>query len=249
MNLLLLFQDDRIDEYTYQINDHRSEHLIKILKVEPGTLIQVGLVNGCAGNGEIIELKGNTVILRFNPKTSDVLKLPFDVSIICALPRPQTLKKVLILAGTYSVKKLIFISSNRVEKSYFQSPLLKEENYLPYLYEGLSQGKFTRLPEVKFFKYFKKFWQDDYQYEFNNPQNLIIKLIAHPETKETILTTCSQMNTEYTIVIGPEGGWIPFEIELITSLGINPVSLGTPVLRVENAINAALAQLELTSHR
>jgi RsmE family RNA methyltransferase len=45
--------------------------------------------------------------------------------------------------------------------------------------------------------------------------------------------------------IGPEGGWVLFEIELMEGLGFKRFSLGRWTLRVEHAVTAVLSQLEL----
>jgi RsmE family RNA methyltransferase len=46
-----------------------------------------------------------------------------------------------------------------------------------------------------------------------------------------------------TLAIGPEGGWIPYEIEELTEAGLQPVQLGDRILRVETAVSALLARL------
>ena len=84
-----------------------------------------------------------------------------EIDLVCALPRPQTLKKVLITSAMMGVRSLHLIRANRVEKSYFQSPLIQAENRLPYLVEGLAQGKLTRLPQVEVHDRFRAFFEDD----------------------------------------------------------------------------------------
>ena len=37
-----------------------------------------------------------------------------------------------------------------------------------------------------------------------------------------------------TLAIGPEGGWIPYEVDLLQASGLNPVQLGARILRVGN---------------
>ena len=45
------------------------------------------------------------------------------------------------------------------------------------------------------------------------------------------------------LVIGPEGGFIPFEVQLLQAAGCRAVSLGPRILRVENALAGLLARV------
>ena len=47
------------------------------------------------------------------------------------------------------------------------------------------------------------------------------------------------------VAIGPEGGWIPFELDLLEARGFVPFSLGSRILRVDVAVPYILAQLQL----
>ena len=47
------------------------------------------------------------------------------------------------------------------------------------------------------------------------------------------------------MAIGPEGGWIQREVDTFAARGFTPVSLGTPILRVEAAVAALLGQIAL----
>ena len=44
------------------------------------------------------------------------------------------------------------------------------------------------------------------------------------------------------LLLGPEGGFIPFERELIMKAGARPVSLGPRTLRVETALHCAVGR-------
>ena len=45
------------------------------------------------------------------------------------------------------------------------------------------------------------------------------------------------------IAIGPEGGWIPYEVDLLAKAGLQPVQLGERILRVETAVTALLSRI------
>ena len=46
-----------------------------------------------------------------------------------------------------------------------------------------------------------------------------------------------------TLAVGPEGGFIPSEVELRAAAGMKPVLLVSRILRVEAAVPALLARL------
>ena len=44
-------------------------------------------------------------------------------------------------------------------------------------------------------------------------------------------------------MIGPEGGFIPYEVDKLETAGCQTVSLGPRILRVENAITSLIGRL------
>ena len=247
MNIIILTQNDRVGETTYSIGDNRANHIIKILKSKAGDILEIGLLNNSIGKAEIIEIKNESVELKIielketkNPKS--------QIDIILALPRPQTLKKVLNTIATMGVSNLYLIRSEKVEKSYFHSQLLEEENYTKYLLEGLSQGKRVRLPQVTIHKKFKRFFEN----HFSRSDKNITKLLAHPneelfiDNSAGMLTANMLSNNNIVILaIGPEGGWNDFEINFMVAKGFKKFKLSRNILRVETAVTAGLAQIEL----
>lgn len=243
MNIIILTEKDRRDDDRYVVNDHRAEHIKTILKLQKADSLEIGILNGPRGTGIIEHLDDNGVLIRTENMHEHTHAGP-EIDIICALPRPQTLKKVLITCGMMHVKGLFLIRANRVEKSYYHSPLLNPENYEAFLIEGLSQGKLTRMPQVQIFERFKPFFED----EFPGIENLTgepgLKLLPDSETKSNLNNVLTANTPHVILAIGPEGGWVPFEVEFMQNLGFKTFSLGPWVLRVEHALTAALAQIE-----
>lgn len=50
-----------------------------------------------------------------------------------------------------------------------------------------------------------------------------------------------ELAKELALFVGPEGGWAPAELEMLSEQGCEPVSLGPRILRTETAAVAALA--------
>ena len=44
------------------------------------------------------------------------------------------------------------------------------------------------------------------------------------------------------VMIGPEGGFVPFELKLVQAVIAEPVNLGERLLSVDTALTSALAQ-------
>jgi RsmE family RNA methyltransferase len=65
-------------------------------------------------------------------------------------------------------------------------------------------------------------------------------LVAHPDSAQPCP---GNLAGPFTLAIGPEGGFIPFEIDLLSRQGFRPVHLGPRPLRVETAVPALLGRL------
>jgi 16S rRNA (uracil1498-N3)-methyltransferase len=244
MNIIILTEKDQTEKNIYQFSDGRFGHIKNILKSEVDDFVEVGLLNGPTGTAKIIDINETEVLLEIC-KLSTKQETKPKVDIICALPRPQTLKKVLNTSATMGIDNLYLIRSEKVEKSYFHSPLLKEENYTKYLIEGLSQGKRTDLTNITIHKKFKVFFE---QY-FEEIRENSICLLAHPDTNNYLNKTPLEKQNNVLLAIGPEGGWNEYETNFMEEKGFIKFKLSESILRVENAITAALSQVELLTNR
>jgi len=240
MNIIILTEKDITKKNVYKINGERFLHISNILKLKKDDLIEIGLLNGPIGTAKIIGISNTEISLKINSLNS-LKKTSIQVDIICALPRPQTLKKVLNTCATMGVSNLYLIRSEKVEKSFFHSPLLEENNYSKYLIEGLSQGKRTNIPKVAIYKRFREFFDS----HFNEVGKNSICLLAHPNTDDYLNRFSLKIQKKIILAIGPEGGWNDFEIEFMEERGFKKIKLSESILRVENAVTASLSQVEL----
>ncbi|MBO5721690.1 MAG: 16S rRNA (uracil(1498)-N(3))-methyltransferase, partial [Lentisphaeria bacterium] len=106
MNTILLEKSDFIAPDTVRLADYRFEHMKKVLKSAPGSFCKVGLLNGNLGRAEVTAINDSAAELSVKLDTPPP-QAP-DLILACAMQRPQTYKKVLHIAITMGVKRLVF---------------------------------------------------------------------------------------------------------------------------------------------
>jgi len=234
MNLVLLFEDDFVNKDQVRLTDRRMIHINTIHKANIGDSLSVGLINDTTGVGKITQIDETSVtmdIVLGSPPPS-----PLPLTLILALPRPNMLKRSLQTCATMGVKKLILLNSERVQKSYWQTPQLTFANIQENLVLGLEQAKDTVLPQIVFEKNFKHFIEDRLPTLCKNS----LSLVAHPNSNKACP---SELTQETTLLIGPEGGFIDKEIEQLNRAGCQNIHIGKRILRVETAVPVLLAKL------
>ena len=235
MNLILLFPEDFVSGSSrVRINGRRFKHAQEVLQAGLGDLLDVGLINGCMGKGSVTHITDCTLEMDVTLETPPPAPLP--VTVILALPRPKVVKRVIISLTSMGVKRIWLIHAFRVEKSYWQSPVLSAESLRLHGILGLEQARDTMFPEISFARFFKPFAEDTLPKILQGS----LSLIAHPKAN----TPCpSHIQTPVTLAVGPEGGFIPYELDMLMGQGMKPISLGPRILRVETALPALLSRL------
>jgi RsmE family RNA methyltransferase len=234
VNLILLFERDYITADTVRLYDRRLQHVANVLRSSLGDELNVGLLNGPVGRGTITRLTVDA--LEMAVVLDRRAPAPLPLTLILALPRPKMLRRVLFSAASMGVKKIYLMNAARVEKSFWKSPLLREERLREQLMLGLEQAEDTLMPDIFLKPLFKPFVED----ELPDISEGELSLVAHPSAEQP----CPRdVNRHITLAVGPEGGFIPYEIGKFVSCGFTPVSIGRRPLRVETAVPALLARL------
>ena len=233
------------------LTDRRAEHIVKVLRSEPGDRVRVGVIGGRRGFGTIDGMKKKypfAVELHV-----DLTEPPGEVptiDLILALPRPIMLKRILSQVTALGVGTIHLINANRVEKSFWEAGLLEPAEYRSHLLQGLEQAVDTRLPEVRLHPKFKPFIEDywpkvaeDYRYH----------LLADPTGSSRLTEVVTDSGGRLVLAVGPEGGWVDYEIEKFRERGFCCCTLGDRILKVDTAVialHAAISTLrEVTLYR
>lgn len=236
MNIILLSADDFSAPDVAVIRDpRRLKHIADVHGAKAGDQLKVGLLNGAMGVASIQTIDStHSVLAHIALSQSPPPALP--LTLLLALPRPKMLKRILQTVATLGVKKIYLINSYRVEKSYWQTPWLTPGAIREQLILGLEQGRDTILPDVILVKRFKPFVEDELPALISGSR----ALVAHPYTERACP---AQTNEPITLAVGPEGGFISYEIDLLQKAGFEAVNLGERIMRVETAVPFLLGRL------
>ncbi|WP_111413263.1 16S rRNA (uracil(1498)-N(3))-methyltransferase [Billgrantia lactosivorans] len=236
MNLILLTPEEILHERLACLRDpRRLRHLREVHRARVGDSLTLGVTGGGIGRGELTLLSDDEA--RFALAGLDTPPPPaLPLHLVLALPRPRMLARSLEHVTAMGVKQITLLHTRRVEKSYWQSPELDPAKLHQHLVLGLEQARDTVLPEVHLAKGFRPFVEDRLPALLEGRRGLV----AHPGMPQACPTGLSE---PAVLFIGPEGGFIPFEVERLLAAGCQGIHLGPRILRVETAVVALLARL------
>lgn len=235
MNWIVVYEVELNQNGLVQIYGERHTHIKTILKKEVGDAIQVVIPNFGNFLFKIESTKETSTTLQKEKSLPDILN-PLGIQTFFSLPRPQTGKKLLHLAGAYGVDTLYFYATDSKNKEYWTSPVYNKDTN-SFLETGLSQTGNSRFPSViqektLSWKQFLKL-QERKVYILDREGEKSIQTLTNPE----------EITKEILFVFGPESGWKPDDILFFQENEFPMMSLGKINLRTEFAYSALLHQL------
>jgi len=233
MNIVLL--DERQTKTDiWQITSKRQlEHLSVHVGIKIGDTLKVGILKGKRYLTEVVAISEHAVSIK--PISEEIVPAKLPVTLILALPRPKVLRRLIADSVTLGVEKIILLHSYRVDKSYWQTPFLQQLDHFIHL--GLEQAGDTHPPEIEQYKRFKPFVEDvlPHLITVDSPA-----FVAHPYAEKEMPHA---VNRPCIFIVGPEGGFISYEIDLLIKNGCQAMSLGSRIIRTETVIPYILGRL------
>ncbi|MFB9869082.1 16S rRNA (uracil(1498)-N(3))-methyltransferase [Vreelandella sulfidaeris] len=236
MNLILLDPNDLTDDGHICITDpRRLTHLRDVHRSAPGDLLTVGVTNGAMGKAMLKDITSERAYFKLE-SLDEAPPPPLPVHLVLALPRPRMLARTLEHVTALGVKEITLLHTKRVEKSYWQSPELRADKIHQHLVLGLEQARDTQLPTVTLSKGFRPFLDQQLPDLLSQRRGLV----AHPGMPNP----CPRdIAVPTLLLVGPEGGFIPWEVDQLLAAGCEGMHLGPRILRVETAVTALLSRL------
>lgn len=247
MNLILLLDEDFDadarracdggERVEVRLTGRRATHVREVHRARVGRELVCGRLGGRVGRATVAAVERDHVDLRVRLDAEPPPKLP--LTLVLALPRPKTLRRVLQTVATMGVEQLLLVNSWRVDKSYWKSPALAPAAIRAQLLLGLEQGRDTIPPVVETKRLLAPFCARELDALAAGTR----RLVADPAAKSPCPHALDALEEPVTLVLGPEGGLIDRELDLFRRHGFEGVTLGARPLRVEQALPAAIARL------
>jgi 16S rRNA (uracil1498-N3)-methyltransferase len=239
---LLLFEPEELRDSLLRLDaaDRRARHITGVLGLGAGDRLRIGMINGKMGTGRIRSSDRGMFVIEVELASPPPV-LP-GIVLILALPRPIMLRRILKQATVLGVRSFHLIRSQRVQKSYFQTNLLRPEEMRGVLLQGLEQAVDTRIPEIRVHPQFKPFIE-----EVVPAIGVDSRLLAHPGAKRNLagLFAGNRTGMNFAVAVGPEGGWNDFELQCFLDRGFAGFSMGPLILHVDTAVVVLLSQLRI----
>jgi 16S rRNA (uracil1498-N3)-methyltransferase len=234
LNLILLDASEVDSDGRASLDGRRARHLVTVLRVKPGDTVRAGILDGPIGVARVDQVNTATVCLRcaFEGTPSRPA-----VDLLLALPRPKVLRRLWAQLAALGVGHVILTNAERVERNYFDTHLLDPGVYGPLLIEGLEQARDTRVPRVSIHRRFRVLVEDDLDRLASGSR----RIVADPSESTSIASRVRGPGERVLLAVGPEGGWNPFELELLASHGFERAGIGPRPLRSDTACIALVA--------
>lgn len=239
LNLVILEVGEFGGDGGVRLTGARADHLLGVLKVLPGQVVRVGLLDGPRGLGTVRSTAEGTVELTCAFEGAAEARPRVDL--LLAVPRPKVMRRLWAQLSALGVGRVILTNAERVERPYFDTHVLTPDSYRPLLIEGLQQARDTHLPKVSIHRRFKVLVED----ELDGLSDAKLRLVADPSgttaVGEAVRLLPDEKSARLLIAIGPEGGWNAFELDLLDAHGFNRVGMGSRTLRSDTACVALLS--------
>ena len=218
-------------------------HIKNVLRMNMGEQFLVS----CEGVSDLCELESiesDTVVAKIIKPNYQSTNLPINIHLFQGLPKSDKLELIIQKAVELGVATVTPVSMKRsIVKIDDKKKKSKRERWQAIAEAAAKQSKRTAVPEVCDVLSYKEF--------IARAKELDLLLVPYEcadgmsATKTALSEIKSGMNVG--IIIGPEGGFEPKEIEDALNIGGRVISLGSRILRTETAAITTIAMCMLYS--
>lgn len=242
MNSLLLLPEEFVDNTEAVLRAERALHAINTHALKPGLRVRACVLGKGRGEIDVLNVSPSEVRVSYRQLLVALPRTPVDV--IVAVPRPQTVKKVLQFAAMTGLRSVHFVRSERVEKSYMDAGIWQPQMIARELYLGIEQSYDSQLPQIQLHSLFKPFVEDFLPALLKEERTSLLVAETQHDLRQPLKALMQGEANRFVVALGPEAGWNSFEISKFLAASAALVDLGPRILRVEIALGMLVGQIE-----
>lgn len=232
--VMQLFFEENISEHGFYLGPEESKHLVKVLRKSIGDEVYFTNGKGFLYTCKIERMDLKKTVLSVTKKD---FQSPDHFYIHLAIAPTKNQDKMEWMAEKITeigFNEITFIQTENCERSF-----LKMERIEKKIISACKQSHKTWKPKINPRRNFAELLQDP---QFENFE----KYIGHMDHEnQPDLFRQASKKSSYLVLIGPEGGFSPEELQLATSNRFKACSLGKYRLRTETAGLVAVHSLNL----
>ncbi len=212
-------------------------HITKVLRLAEGDLIMVSDSTEFEYLAKITEMSRGEVLLQVMEKSPFRREPNLRVTLFQGIPKQGKMEFIVQKCTELGVDSVVPVFMDRtvvVDRGDYWKKVVR---YQVIAEEAAKQCHRGKIPEIR------QSTETSDMLERLKGFDLVVFPYEEEEatTIKGLLSALEEKHRRVALVIGPEGGFSPREVEEITRMGIQPVSLGRTILRTETAGMAALA--------
>lgn len=215
------------------LSDSVVQHVCRALRMRPGD--QITLFNGDGGEfqAELIQVDKRKATARLLTHEYPAVESPLQVHIGQTLSRGERMDYAVQKATELGAKQITPLFSERCEVKLPPDRQAKRISHWQQVAISASEQCGRTVPTAIAQPNSLEAWVKEQQTE--------LKFVLHHHSAQPLSELAPP--TSISLLIGPEGGLTPAEVELAQDFGFKPLTLGPRVMRTETAPVAALALL------
>ena len=218
------------------VSGEQFHHLVRVRRGRVGDKVRVFDEQGREFEGEVCEIRKDKAIIRFIGECFPSTASPIEITLLQALPKGRKMDLIVQKTTELGVWKVIPLITERTVVRLPKSDRVARWNHIAL--EACRQSGQCSIPLVTSITRL-----EDLDLASLPGQKIILCGGAETGLKEVLRGSSEE---KVVLMVGPEGGWSPREVELSLQRGFIPAGLGGRILRTETAgvIGVALVQYE-----
>ena len=232
MQLPYFFEEELPLSEEFTLSESTSRHMVQVLRMKEGELIQLTNGNGYLLTAKIIFSHKKETRVHVTQRENIPGEEPGITIAVSFIKNAGRFEWFLEKATEIGISHIIPLICKRTEKSH-----LKEDRMKTIMVSAMLQSRQVWLPSLSYPVPIA---------QLVNTHQADQKFIAHcmEEKKQELQKAKDQKARSKIILIGPEGDFTPVEIEIAIENNFIPVSIGYTRLRTETAAMVAAVLLK-----